>query len=58
VADCQPPAGQQEPDHIAQQPKGPGAEVTSAGELPSAHRLVLEEPKGSVANREADTRPD
>ena len=53
VADRQPPARHQKPDHVAHHPEGSGPEVVASGELPPAHGLIPKRPEGVVADHKA-----
>jgi hypothetical protein len=57
VTDRQPPARQQEPEHIANHPQGAGAEVGAAGQFAAADRFAAEGPEGEVADHETAAGP-
>jgi len=57
VADRQPPAGHQKPEHIADQPQRPGAQITASTQLLAVHGFLPERPEREPADHKAGARP-
>ena len=57
VANRQPPAHHQKPDHVAREPQGTGTQIGWTSELPAADGLLAKGPKGEAADHKAGPSP-